>query len=274
MLLLRLGVILAGTALLSSCMVGPNFRLPRSRVEGQWVQKQAVSEHPYGATEVYWWRKFRDPVLNRLIEKAYANNLTLQIAGVRILQARAKLNVAIGNLFPQQQGASGGFNYYYFGGEGPGGLASGGSPVANVVSEILNKSNIQIGPNILTDRLLFSASWEIDFWGKFRREIQSQRASWLASVAAYDDALVTLIADVANAYINLRTLQSRLRVVEENLEIQKESLRIAEVRFTAGRRANSMSNRRRPNLPRRLLRRPSSRMASFRRRTHLPCCSG
>ena len=234
MLLLRLGVILAGTAFLSSCMVGPNFRLPRSRVEGQWVQKQAVSEHPYGATEVYWWRKFRDPVLNRLIEKAYANNLTLQIAGVRILQARAKLNVAIGNLFPQQQGASGGFNYYYFGGEGPGGLASGGSPVANVVSEILNKSNIQIGPNILTDRLLFSASWEIDFWGKFRREIQSQRASWLASVAAYDDALVTLIADVANAYINLRTLQSRLRVVEENIEIQKESLRIAEVRFTAG----------------------------------------
>lgn len=203
MRLLRLGVIVAGTALLSSCMVGPNFSLPRSQVEGQWVQKQAVSEHAYGAAEVYWWRKFHDPVLNRLIEKAYANNLSLQIAGVRILQARAKLNAAIGNLFPQQQGASGGFNYYYYGGQGPGGLASGGSPVANVVSEILSKSNVQLGPNILTDRLLFSASWEIDFWGKFRREIQSQRASWLASVAAYDDALVTLIADVANAYINL-----------------------------------------------------------------------
>ncbi len=256
-------------------MVGSNFRLPRSRVEGQWVQKQAVSEHPYGATEVYWWRKFRDPVLNRLIEKAYANNLTLQIArsaypaGTRETQCghRKPLPTATGGL-------AGGFNYYYFGGEGPGGLASGGSPIANVVSEILNKSNIQIGPNILTDRLLFSASWEIDFWGKFRREIQSQRASWLASVAAYDDALVTLIADVANAYIDLRTLQSRRRVVEENIEIQKESLRIAEVRYKLpGRRANSMSNRRRPNLPRLPPRRPSSRMASSRPPTPWPCCS-
>jgi outer membrane protein TolC len=106
----------------------PNFHLPRSSVEGQWVQKQAVSEHSYGAAEVYWWRRFRDPVLNRLIEKAYANNLSLQIAGVRILQARAKLNAAIGNLFPQQQGASGGLSYYYYGGRGPGGLASGEVP--------------------------------------------------------------------------------------------------------------------------------------------------
>ena len=79
------------------------------------MQRQAVSEHPYGTVEKYWWRTFHDPVLNRLIEAAYAQNLSLQIAGVRILAARAALNATVGNLFPQQQGAAGGINYYRLG---------------------------------------------------------------------------------------------------------------------------------------------------------------
>jgi NodT family efflux transporter outer membrane factor (OMF) lipoprotein len=221
-------------ALTTSCMVGPNFRLPTAQVDRKWVQKEAVSEHPYGATEKYWWRTFHDPVLNRLIETAYARNLSLQIAGVRILQARAELNAAVGNLFPQQQGAAGGINYYHLGNSSRAGPALGDSPVANILSKLLNDQNFQIGPNIATDRLLFSAAWEIDFWGKFRREIQSQKAGWLASVAAYDDALVTLVGDVANAYVNLRTLESRLAIVNQSVAAQEQSLKIAETRYNAG----------------------------------------
>ena len=122
----------------------------------------------------YWWRTFHDPVLNRLVETAYARNLSLQIAGVRILEARAALNATIGNLFPQQQGAAGGINYYHLGDASRAGPTLGEGPVANVVSQLLDDRNLRIGPNIATDRLLFSAAWEIDFWGKFRREIQSQ----------------------------------------------------------------------------------------------------
>ncbi len=221
-------------ALATSCMVGPNFRWPNSHVDRKWVQKQAVSDHPYGSTEKYWWRTFHDPVLNRLVETAYARNLSLQIAGVRILQARAALNATIGNLFPQQQGAAGGINYYRLGNTSRAGPTIGDSPVANVVSQLLNDRNFQVGPNIATDRLLFSSAWEIDFWGKFRREIQSQQAGWLASVAAYDDALVTLVGDVANAYVNLRTFQSRLAILNQSIRAQEQSLKIAETRYNAG----------------------------------------
>ncbi len=225
---------LAAALILSGCMVGPNFRLPTPQVDRKWVQKQAVSEHPYGSTEKYWWRTFHDPVLNRLVETAYVRNLSLQIAGVRILQARAALNATIGNLFPQQQGAAGGINYYRLGNASRAGPTLGEGPVANVVSQLLNDRNFQVGPNIATDRLLFSSAWEIDFWGKFRREIQSQEAGWLASVAAYDDALVTLVGDVANAYVNLRTLQNRLAILNQSIAAQEHSLEIAETRYNAG----------------------------------------
>ena len=69
----------------------------------------------------------------------------------------------------------------------------------------------------LSDQLLFAASWEIDFWGKYRRGIESDRASYLGAIANYDDALVTLIADVASTYVNIRTLEERLRVAHRNL---------------------------------------------------------
>jgi NodT family efflux transporter outer membrane factor (OMF) lipoprotein len=220
--------------LLTGCMVGPNFRWPNASVEERWVQKQAVAEHPYGVAERYWWRTFDDPELNQLVRAAYARNLSLQIAGVRILEARAALNASIGNLFPQQQGAAGGINYYHVGGSSRAGLALGDSPVADVVSRLLRNNNLGIGPNIAADRVLLSAAWEIDFWGKFRREIQSEKAGWLASVAAYDDALVSLVSDVATAYVNLRTLESRLRILRQSIAARQTSLKIANDRFKAG----------------------------------------
>jgi NodT family efflux transporter outer membrane factor (OMF) lipoprotein len=91
-----------------------------------------------------------------------------------------------------------------------------------------------INSDFLSDQMLFAASWEIDFWGKYRRGIESDRAAFLGSLASYDDAMVTLIADVASTYVNIRTLEERLQVASRNLETQKESLRIATARFNAG----------------------------------------
>jgi NodT family efflux transporter outer membrane factor (OMF) lipoprotein len=220
--------------LLSGCMVGPNFQWPKSSIEDRWVQRRAVSEHRYGVAERYWWRTFDDSTLNRLIETAYARNPSLQAAGVRILEARAALNASVGNLFPQQQGAAGSINYYHLGDSSGSGIALGNSPVAEIVKKLLDDRDLRVGPNIASDRLLLSATWEMDFWGKFRRQIQSQKAAWLASVAAYDDALVTLIGDVATAYINLRTLEARLRIINRSITTQEGSLKIATTRFNAG----------------------------------------
>ncbi len=155
-------------------------------------------------------------MLNRLIKTAYANNLSLQVAGVRILQARAQLNYAVGNLFPQQQGISSGVNYTRL-----------SRPERDFVPT-------GITSNFIKDQVLFSSSWEIDFWGKYRRGIESDRAAYFSTVASYDDALVTLIADVASSYVNIRTLQERIRVAERNAETQKQTYDVAEAQFKSG----------------------------------------
>jgi NodT family efflux transporter outer membrane factor (OMF) lipoprotein len=219
-------------------MVGPNFSTPNSKVESAWVESSAVSGRSQSAADLLWWKTFRDPVLNELIEIAYKNNPTLQMAGVKILRARAELNGSIGNLFPQQQGVSGGTSYYYLPPQGDSvSQFQPGTPLGQALSQQLSNNNgggVQLGPNLFTNQLLFSASWEIDFWGKYRRQVQADKAAFLSSVAAYDNALVSLIGDVVNSYINIRTTQAQIRVNQQNVEVQQESLRIAEARFQAG----------------------------------------
>jgi NodT family efflux transporter outer membrane factor (OMF) lipoprotein len=97
-------------------------------------------------------------------------------------------------------------------------------------------------PNVLSstqlgfsqDIIQLSGSWELDFWGKFRRAIESANASLLATRADYDNVLVSLTGDVANSYLLIRTLQKRIDIAHQNVEIQRESLKIAEVRFSGG----------------------------------------
>jgi NodT family efflux transporter outer membrane factor (OMF) lipoprotein len=188
--------------------VGPDYKTPKSDVAPEWIPNPATSARPLNAVDAYWWRTFEDPVLDRLVEAAYQNNLTLQLAGVRVLRARAQLNRSIGDLFPQQQGISGAVNW----------------------SEL----NRPVTVNSATDNLVFAATWEIDVWGKIRRGIESDRATYLGTVASYDDALVTVIADVASSYVNIRTAEERLRVAAKNVETQRESLRVASVQFKYG----------------------------------------
>jgi outer membrane protein TolC len=119
-LVLRRVVATLGTAILAlvatSCTVGPNYATPQSKVAGQWMENPAVTSRPPGPAETLWWHGFDDPILNGLIETAYRNNPSLQIAGVRVLEARAKLNKSIGELFPQQQDISGQLVYTRLGG--------------------------------------------------------------------------------------------------------------------------------------------------------------
>ena len=97
--------------LCASCKVGPDYRTPPAKVASQWAQELVATNSPPAASEVFWWRCLNDPVLNELVTAAQRNNLSLQAAGVRVLEARAQLNKSIGNLFPQQQGISAGIDY-------------------------------------------------------------------------------------------------------------------------------------------------------------------
>lgn len=211
-------------------MVGPNYKTPPSTVETDWVCHKAVSRKPYGESEIFWWKKFQDPTLVKLIEIAYKNNPSLQSAGVKILEERALLDRSIGNLLPQQQQISGGYNFTYMpqlGNVGGSGLVNG------ALNEALSSSS-NFNPFNTANQFFFNSSWEIDFWGKYRRKIESDKADYLASVTAYDNSLVSLIGDVAQNYIHLRMYEKELEIVKANVAIQRESLRIATVRFRGG----------------------------------------
>jgi NodT family efflux transporter outer membrane factor (OMF) lipoprotein len=213
--IVRHGFALVPLGALVSCTVGPDYKTPQAKMEVEWTGGNPASVEATRTFDEYWWKSLNDPVLDRLIEVASTNNLSLQIAGVRILQSRAQLNKSIGNLFPQQQGVSGSLDYQERNG-----------PAFSSVPGLT--------PNFTSDQVLFAATWEIDVWGKFRRGIESDRAEFVGTVASYDDALVTLIADVAATYVNIRTAEQRVRVAVANIAVLNESLRVATARYQAG----------------------------------------
>ncbi len=201
--------------LLSGCMVGPDFTRPSVKVSHTWLEAGDLRVKTDPLEYRSWWRVFDDPILDQLISQAYQENLSLKIAGVRVLEARAELGIAAGELYPQTQQAFGSLQYN---------RTSERAPQALFNSD-LNYRQSEIG---------LQAGWELDFWGKFRRAVESANASWLALIANYDNALVSLTASVANSYITIRTLEKRLEIARENVEIQKENLNVAEARLRYG----------------------------------------
>ena len=167
-----------------------------------------------------WWTAFNDPVLNQLVEQAHAQNMSLQQAGLRILQARAQLGVAVGQLYPQVQESVGSYT----------------RSQSSVNSESAKRLSGLVPVDRDTDlyNVGFDAAWELDIWGRFRRGIDAMNAEVVASIAGYDDVLVSLVAEVAATYIQMRSLEERLRLAQENAQIQTRSYEIAEVRFRHG----------------------------------------
>jgi NodT family efflux transporter outer membrane factor (OMF) lipoprotein len=195
--------------------VGPDFVKPGASVSQNWLNGpgEKVSHEP--ADYRAWWKGFNDPVLDRLVETAYRQNLSLRIAGVRVLEARAQLGVATGGLYPQDQQAFGSLEYNR--------ISERSATAGGLNRFAYSQSEIGLG-----------ASWELDFWGKFRRAVESADAGFMATIADYESALVSLTGDVANSFILIRTLEKRIEIGKENVETQTESLRIAEARFRAG----------------------------------------
>ena len=202
--------------LLSACKVGPDFKTPTAPLAERWLQSGDPSVKIDHQDYERWWTVFHDPTLDRLIDIAYHQNLTLLAAGTRVLEARAVLGVSIGEFYPQTQqvGANVGYNQ-----------ASSVDPTSNPVHELGNYWRASLGTQIV---------WELDFWGKFRRGVESADASYLASIATYDDVLVTLVADVATSYVGIRTFQQQIHIAQENVVKQKRALQIARDRFHGG----------------------------------------
>lgn len=204
-------------ALTGGCMVGPDYTKPTATVADAWIESN-MGELPMTSDVDYaeWWRTFDDPVLNALMERAYAQNLSLEVAGLRVIQAIAARGIAIGQLYPQQQEA---------------GLAYARQRISENTAGFVPFIDPTFDQWTLTP---LGAAWEIDLWGRFRRGIEAADADLLGSLYNYQDTLVSLLAEVATTYVQIRTLQEQLDVARHNVGLQTRSVEIVQSRFDYG----------------------------------------
>ena len=193
--------------------VGPDFVKPEVEINPRWTE--ADERFHISAEElVEWWRIFDDPVLNRLIELGRENNNDLKIAGLRVLEAQAQLGITTGLKYPQAQ-------------------LVGGDATAIRASE--SNANTTAGDlSFVQYNLGLSVAWEIDFWGRYRRAVESADAALLASVASYDEAMVLITALIADAYLLIRSTEEQLAIARDNVELQQRSYDIVDVLFRYG----------------------------------------
>ncbi len=203
---------------LAACSVGPNFVTPQASVETRWKDAGFPTVKTNREDYQRWWAAFRDPTLNRLVDIAYNQNLTLMEAGARVIEARAVLGQAIGEVYPQTQQLNGTADYLQ---------PSRTDATSNPDNAITSKEfwRVDLGGQV---------GWELDLWGKFRHGVEQADAAYLASIATYDDVLVTLIGDVAGDYVQVRTLQAQIAIARENVVKQRSALDIARDRYKGG----------------------------------------
>ena len=214
---LALGLGLATVVLLTGCtMVGPKYQQPTATVTPEWMDLDDPQLSAEPVVDPEWWSNaFKDPVLDQLVEDALAQNLSLRSAGLRVLQAQQNLSIVVGKRYPQQQAVTG---------------SAGVQRLSNNSMDHLPLLHDEFASYSLG----FGLSWEADFWGKFRRMVQQAAAELDASVAGYDDAMVALIAEVAQTYLMVRTFQKRLDIANQNLDLQSQSVKISRAKFEGG----------------------------------------
>ena len=198
-------------------MVGPNYQSPESPTPAQWTSSLARGETNVPVDLAIWWKNFNDTNLDSLMVTAVQSNLTLRIAEARVREARAERTVVSGALWPSLN-ASGGYSRNRFGQNQFPPLA--GFPGVNLDYNLYNAD--------------FDAAWELDVFGGTRRAIEAANAQ--IGVAEYSETnvLISLLAEVARNYINARAYQQRLRIAQENINVEQDSLDLTTNRAASG----------------------------------------
>ncbi len=224
-------------ALAGCTVVGPDFQKPKTEVPPAWTKTglQPAGQTPSMATAAQpapdaWWESFRDPELTSLIHKAAAANLDLQESALRIAEARAQRQITAAAELPTLSGNASYTNTRISQTTAEGSLFNsfdkGGQGLPIKIPSFPNPYNqYQIG---------FDASWEPDLFGGVHRSVEAAQADTLASEEDARDALVSLEAEVARDYIDLRSAQAQLAITMRNVAIQQETRALAEQRYRAG----------------------------------------
>src|ERR1700751_1295019 len=200
-----LPLILIATGLLSGCLMGPKYRRPTANVPPSY---RAASPEQTAASSLgneQWWQVYQDPVLTDLIHKAIAQNYDVRIAAARVLEAQAQVGITRSNQFPS----------------------------ASVGAEIFSQQNAKVTKvfpayQVNAGDLNLSVIWNLDFWGKYRRQTEAARAQLLATEWGQRAVISSLVANVAAAYFQLRALDSELEISQRTLASRRESLKLTQ----------------------------------------------
>jgi NodT family efflux transporter outer membrane factor (OMF) lipoprotein len=251
--------------LLAGCTVGPDFHAPGADVPAQWHDSQRTAASATGASDVsvassvptldtdpdpHWWRNFGDPVLDALIERAARGNLDLQEAVLRITEARTQVQSAAAQGLPNVR-ATGSYQREQLGAKGflesagvydkvdqlgapnspvnaiaPGAGASLQNGANNVLNQLTSPINLwQVG---------FDASWELDLFGRVRRSVEAANAQTSEAIESRNDALVSLEAEVAQTYMQLRGAQVLHKIATSLVDQQREIVELTQSQAKVG----------------------------------------
>lgn len=202
---------LAGVALVAGCAMGPDYRRPELSVP---VAYEYTPKDTADTVNTDWWKQFGDPVLDALIAESLANNRNVKQAAANVQQAAALLTETQSQFYPQvgydAQGTRQQFSTDF---------------LPNRPSTARTQTSYSV---------IASASWEIDLWGRIRRQTESAQANLLATEEARRGVILSLVAQVANNYLTLRALDEQLEVAKKTLATYNESLRLFELQFKYG----------------------------------------
>jgi NodT family efflux transporter outer membrane factor (OMF) lipoprotein len=214
---------------MTACAVGPNYRTPKADVPPSFATKLGANSAssgtqpaPAAADLASWWRVLNDAELNSLVDRAVKSNLDLEIALDRLQQARTYEAVVVGYALPQVDASA------------AAGRGTGSDLTKGRADPVLRSADTGAGLQHINTIAGFDGVWELDLFGKFRREFEAARADTQAARAARYDVLTTVVADVVRAYIDLRGFQIRAGILHKASDVLRESLRIVSIRYERG----------------------------------------
>jgi outer membrane protein, multidrug efflux system len=205
-------LLLAIAVFLSGCAVGPNYKRPTASVPT--VYRDSMGAQTAAAPSLgneHWWQVYQDPVLTQLIHTALQQNYDVRIAATRVLEAQAQLGITRANQFPSASVGAGIFS-----------------------QQNAKTSSVFPAYEVNAGQLNLSVIWNLDFWGKYRRQTEAARAELLASQWGRQAVISSLIANVATAYFQLRALDAELEIAKRTLGSRQQSLQLTRVLETHG----------------------------------------
>ncbi|MEP7155205.1 MAG: efflux transporter outer membrane subunit [Betaproteobacteria bacterium] len=204
-------------ALLAGCAIGPDYKRPAVELPAAYAPapQGAAAVNTTSAASTAWWTTYNDPVLNRVVEEALKNNLDIVQAAARVAESQALLGLSISDQLPSA-------------------YATAGRSRSRLSQAVPGAGQDGIPAESTNNRVTLNLSWEIDFWGKYRRATEAARADLMSVEANRNGVKLTLVTQVVQGYFNLLALDAEVVAIQQAVRRGNDALGLQQKRFDAG----------------------------------------